>query len=295
MKKPRPILIDEPLSVPPLPGWIGSGMAENAETAAFRAGAALAHLGLVGAAREVPQALWRDRLALMAAEACMAMTGRREGQRALRDAVHLTRAGDNPGPAGLILRQWSRAVARPISVAGLAKALEGVRPEQIALCLDASGDNPVDRAAAVIEAVLTDAPRAEVAALILADAVLSKATGREHLLPLMSLALRPRDLGLRGEALRLACYRAVAVGAGQAVPSAADLARRAMRLRGVEPKLRAKAAGRAVEMFLSRDALTPGALEFMSDRAARRLCDRLVELGAIRELTGRETFRLYGL
>jgi hypothetical protein len=33
----------------------------------------------------------------------------------------------------------------------------------------------------------------------------------------------------------------------------------------------------------------------MSDRAARRLCDRLVALGALRELTGRDSFRLYGV
>lgn len=33
----------------------------------------------------------------------------------------------------------------------------------------------------------------------------------------------------------------------------------------------------------------------MTDRAARRFCDRLVELGVARELTGRRTFRLYGL
>ena len=59
--------------------------------------------------------------------------------------------------------------------------------------------------------------------------------------------------------------------------------------------LRAKSAARAVEMFLTQDALAPAALSFMSDRAARRLCDRLVELGAVRELTGRETFRLYGV
>ena len=74
-----------------------------------------------------------------------------------------------------------------------------------------------------------------------------------------------------------------------------DLARAAARLQAVAPKLRAKAAGRAVDLFLSRDALVPGALAFMSDRAARRLCDRLVALGAVRELTGRDTFRLYGV
>jgi hypothetical protein len=79
------------------------------------------------------------------------------------------------------------------------------------------------------------------------------------------------------------------------VPLAADLARRAARLQAVAPKLRAKPAGRAVDLFLSRDALAPGGLSFMSDRAARRLCDRLVDLGALRELTGRDTFRLYGL
>jgi hypothetical protein len=183
-------------------------------------------------------------------------------------------------------------VARPISVAHLGKALEGVSADQIALCLDMAGATPVDRAAAV----LADTPRSETAALILADAALSKATGRDHVLPCLALALKPRDLWLRDQDLQLACHRAVAAGAGQAVALAADLARRAARLREVAPKLRAKAADRAVDLFLSRDALAPADLAaIMSDRAARRLCDRLVDLGAVRELTGRDKFRLYGV
>jgi hypothetical protein len=270
--------------------------AETPETAAFRSGAALVHLTLVTTATaKVPLALWRDRLALAAAETCAGISGRREGQGALRDAVHLTRAGCDPGPAGRILRQWSQAVRGPISVAHLGAVLNGTGPERIGLCLDAAGPTPVDRAARVIEAVLTESPRAETAALILADAVLSKALGQDHVLPLVSLAMKPRDMALRGDALRLACHRAVVAGAAKAVPLAAELARRAARLHETAPKLRAKGAARAIDLLVSRDALAPSALDFMSDRAARRLCDRLVDLGAVRELTGRETFRLYGL
>ncbi len=66
----------------------------------------------------------------------------------------------------MILRQWSQAAARPVSVAQLGRALEGVAAERIGACLDASGGTPVDRAAAVIEAVLTALPRAETVALI---------------------------------------------------------------------------------------------------------------------------------
>jgi hypothetical protein len=49
---------------------------------------------------EVPHALLRDRLALRAAEACVAFSGRPRAAGELRDAVHLLRPGDLPGPAG---------------------------------------------------------------------------------------------------------------------------------------------------------------------------------------------------
>jgi hypothetical protein len=295
MRNPRVQTTESLPMLPPLPEWVSAGQAETAEMAAFRAGAALAHLAMVTTAADLPHALWRERLALAAAEVCVGHTGRRDGAVALRDALHLTRPGDDPGPAGNVLRQWSRAVARPISVANLGRALEGVSPERIALCLDVTGPTPVDRAAQVIEAVLADSPRGETAALILADAVLATSVGQDHILPLVSLALKSRALRLRGDELRLACHRAVGVGVGLALPLAGDLSRAAVRLRAVVPKLRAKPATRAVDLFLSRDALAPTALDFMSDRAARRLCDRLVDLGVVHELTGRDTFRLYGL
>lgn len=66
-----------------LPGWIMSGPAEGLDAAAFRSGAALAHLTLVTTAADLPQTLWRDRLALAAAEVCAGISGRREGSRGL--------------------------------------------------------------------------------------------------------------------------------------------------------------------------------------------------------------------
>ena len=94
--------------------------------------------------------------------------------------------------------------------------------------------------------------------------------------------------------MRLACHRAVTASAVEAARLAVDLARRASLLKGVAPKLRAKGAGAAVKIFLTQDAVAPSALP-LADRAARRLCDRLVDLGAVSELTGRDTFRLYGV
>jgi hypothetical protein len=289
-----PIMTPLPM-LPPLPGWIATRRGESMDAAAFRSGAALAYLTLVTASADLPQALWRDRLALAAAGSCVRLAGRREGARDLRDAVHLTKAGGDPGPAGQVLRQWSWAVAVTISATGLGRALEGVAAERIADCLGAPGQTPVHCAAQAIEATRDDRPEAETARLILADAVLSKALGQRHVLPLLSLSLTLRDLRLAGDDLRLACHRAVVGGAGQAMSVASELARGAARIRAVAPKLRARGAGRAVELFLSRDALAPAALNFMSDRAARRLCDRLVDLGAVRELTGRNSFRLYGV
>lgn len=277
-----------------MPAWISGVRSETLEDAAFLSGAVLSHLRLVLEREDVPHALLRDRLALRAAEACVAFSGRPERAAELRDAIHLLRPGDLPGPAGETCLEWRRAAERPLSVKALARTLPGAAPGQIATWLDAGRGPPVTRAAMVLEAVLSEAPRATTPALVLADAALAQALGWPHLVPLLAAGVTRADLRKQGDDLRLAGHRALLASAVEALRLSADLTRRAAHLTAVTPKLRAKGAGAAVEIFLTRDAVAPSALP-LPDRAARRLCDRLVDLGAVRELTGRDTFRLYGV
>lgn len=279
---------------PGMPDWIRVARSETIEDAAFSSGAVLSHLHVALDREEVPHALLRDRLALRAAEASVAFSGRPERAAELRDAIHLLRPGDLPGPAGETCLEWRRAAERPLSVKVLARALSGIDPGQIATWLDAGRGSPVTRAAMVLEAVLSEAPRATAPALVLADAALAQALGWPYLVPLLATGLKRADLRKPGCDLRLACHRALIGSVSEAVRLSADLTRRAAHLKAIAPKLRAKAAGAAVEIFLTRDAVAPSALP-LPDRAARRLCDRLVDLGAVRELTGRDTFRLYGV
>lgn len=277
-----------------MPPWVTSARAETLEDVAFLSGAALSHLHLVLGREAVPQALLRDRLSLRATEACVAFLGRPERARELRDVVHLLRPGDLPGPAGETCLAWRRATERPVTVQALVRALPELQGDQIAHWLDAGQGAAVSRAAMVLEAVLNDAPRAEVPALVFADVTLAQALGWDHVVPLLAAGLKRADMRKRGEDLRSACHRALVSSAVDAVRLSTDLARRAAQLKAVAPKLRAKGAEAAVAMFLTQDAVAPAALP-LPDRSARRLCDRLVDLGAVRELTGRDTFRLYGI
>ena len=91
---------------------------------------------------------------------------------------------------------------------------------------------------------------------------------------------------------------AIALAAASALDLAADLSRRSEILIAVAPKLRSKPAPKIVDLLLSQDCVSPAEAARhapMTGRAARRLFDRLVALGAAREFSGRPTFRLYGL
>jgi hypothetical protein len=283
-----------------MPAWITSARTETIEDAAFFAGAAVSALQTVLAQPDVPHALLRDRLALAAAEASVIRAGRPERSANLRDEVHLLRPGDQTGPAGAVFALWREAVAKPIAVGTLHTVLPEMATTDIAMWLDAGQGAPVARACAVLDAVMAAHPRAEDAALILAEAVLAQAMGGNMITPLLATQFTSRDLRKSGTDLRGAGYTAVRKAAVETLAEAQDLRNRAAKLMAIAPKLRAKGAAAAVDLFLTRDALSPslaltGPEVGMSDRAARRLCDRLVGLGVIRELSGRDTFRLYGL
>ena len=159
-------------------------------------------------------------------------------------------------------------------------------------------------AAAIIAEVLADAPNAELLAWWLADFAVARAMRWSHVVPLLmgqfhAETFRPNGRGRLspgGEAFERALCLALRKSATEACRLAADIARRTERLTAVAPKLRAKGAGEAIRRLLDDDAVS-GSLTTpnLSRFAARRLFERLASLDAVRELSGRPTFRLYGL
>jgi hypothetical protein len=308
---------------PRAPAWARPGApapaGESASLeAAFLAGAGLGALDAFLRLAPPWAGVWRRRLALAAATASVSLIGRREDEAALRDAWMLRRPGDDPGPAGRVLGAWRSLSDRsdplaPERVEAAAQnfglALGDALPAIVAAAQElAAGDRPAVLAAAeTARRVVALRPDAELLAFWLADAVLAARLrwGSETLaLPLLvgqiahpSLKTREGRRPRPGDAdwPRLCCL-AYACAAGAACDLGADLARRADRLNSVAPKLRAKGAGAVIAALLDDDALTAaGGAGRMSERALRRLFDRLAALGAVRELSGRDSFRLYGL
>jgi hypothetical protein len=155
--------------------------------------------------------------------------------------------------------------------------------------------------------VLSADDRAERVACLLSDFVLARALNWKEVLPVSAQYLAKavlRDLTAEGQGAELVVQARLLKSIEDTIRMARDLARRAGALRTGSPKLRAKGSDAAVELFLTEDAVAPasmlsprvrGTSILMTDRAALRFCDRLVELGVAHELTGRPTFRLYGI
>ena len=300
----------------PIPAWArASGRADGDPL--FFAGAGLALLD--ACLRHDPPAAGalRARLALQSAAASAKILRLNADAGALRD---LRFAIGDAGPPARLLALWQDLAARPPSLdprrlAVAAAALdcpladasllaETLREQSLA------GD-PVSaaaKAAAVIFAAFPDAPaaEAEILALWAFDSVLALRLRWPRPLPLIatrildpSLRSRPGERARPGDpSWPHAAAGATALASVSALDVAADLSRRADTLIAVAPKLRAKPAAKIVDLLLAQDCVAPAEAArqaAMTDRAARRLFDRLVALGAVRELTGRPTFRLYGL
>lgn len=286
--------------VAPVPAWLRQAVAaQDGDDAAFAAGAALAALDVVVRRQERWAGGWRMRLALGAATVTARRMGRVEGEAALRDALLLTRPGDDAGPAGRLLLAWRLLAMLP------AKELLDAR--NLAAMLDGFGHAHADKAAGDLAgalrplsagtgmaglpgSMLAVAERHGFEPAIgcwLADAALAQRLGWAHAIPLLGTEEPGRARTLPAAQARAAL---------RAIDAFVALERPAGRLLAVAPKLRAKAAGAVVERLLSDDAIVASErIAGISDRGLRRLFDRLIELGALRELSGRTTFRIYGL
>ncbi|WP_299734119.1 DUF1403 family protein [uncultured Tateyamaria sp.] len=306
---------DDPRTLPQLPAWVTSRRAETIETVAFRSAAALTVLDqlISDESYGVPLKLLANRLALSAATATSKLEGRMAREADIRDAYHLTPRGEARGPDGDLLAFWREAIRLRAGGAGeIADLIGADLAGEVGVWLDAGQERaqthgPLAGCVSVLRAVLGADDRAERVACLVSDIVLARALNWKTVLPVTAPRLTKatlRDLTGEGQGAELAVQARMLESIEVTIRLARDLARRAEALRSIAPKLRARGSAAAVDLFLTENAvasstmLSPmiqGTTIPMTDRAARRFCDRLVELGVARELTGRSTFRLYGI
>lgn len=312
----QPATIDDDLdNLPKLPAWVTTRRAETFETVAFRSGAGLMVLDQLVSdpSKGVPLKLLANRLALATATQTSKLEGRLAREADIRDAYHLAPAGEARGPDGDLLVFWRDAGRLRANGTGEIADLVGADfAGEVSVWLDAGlervrSHGPLASCVSVLRAVLEVDDRAERAACLLSDIVLARALNWKQVLPVTARRLTKaalRDLAADGPGAELAVQARILDSIEETIRVARDLAQRGAALQAVAPKLRAKGSDAAVDLFLTEDAVAPasmlapkirGTSISMTSRAARRFCDRLVELGVAQELTGRSTFRLYGI
>lgn len=302
---------------PRTPLWALSRDGDVTEAdASFAAGIALKSLDDLIRADPPWLGCWRDRLALKSAAVAARMVGRDEEETDIRDAILLTAAGDDPGPAGKLflairlLARQSRMPGTPL-VEELATLLSIRWDDDLASITDLidtaiqSGRAAPLAVADLISAIATLRPDAEVMALRLAELVLAHKLKWPKPVPLLlpeRFGSAFRTIGGRGRvrpgdpAYPKAICLALVDGVEAALRSATEIDRRAARLLAVAPKVRTKGAEPVIRRLLAEDAVAASAPgSNLSRWAANRLFDRLESLHAVRELSGRASFRIFGL
>ncbi|WP_080705475.1 DUF1403 family protein [Rhizobium rhizogenes] len=317
MDSPASAQAPAPIWAHTLPTWaLPRGHETNEADAAFAAGIALKSLDDLIRADPPWLGCWRDRLALKSAAGAARMHGRSENETALRDAVLLTAPGDDSGPGGklfLATRSLTRRSGTPGSpfVKELADLMDLRWDDGLASILDTvdsaiqSGRAAPFAVADLITGIFAVRPDAEVLALGLADVVLSQKLKWPRPVPLLlseRYGAAFRTIGGRGRvrpgdpAYPRAVCLALVEGVEAALRSAADIDRRASRLLTVAPKLRTKGAGSVIRKLLNEDAVPASAPGCNLSRwAATRLFERLESFEAVREVSGRSSFRIFGL
>lgn len=294
------------------PGWMRAAAVQPL----LRLGARLADLHQALAISPIA-GLVADRASLMATAKMLASAGRPETVPQLRD---MRMMGDPAGPGAPTLAAWSWLASLPWEECAATRHrsthddLQGMATDhrhhnRLFELIRGLGWRDTDEALlhlvlAVGTAAALPCPLAALGTvleataglplpicLLAGDYVVGRCLGWP--LPLYSLGLGRRE---QPDPSVPAIARALLAGTGEILSLLRPLASQAARLLDSGRQVRTRQAAGVITRILSRDAVWSAALaDLLPDRPARRLLQRLVDLGALRELTGRPSYRLYGL